>query len=144
MSDLEALVQKMLAEVKQQKGKKKRKKKSQKEEKAKESSSIKNPFIDEALVLLATTHRCLRCSNESMSWSSELYIQRREKSRKKFPLLKIEQITTPEYSATYGALPKRVDMRIIETPTCPLCFGIGDNRGDNLTGELTPIQLPLL
>lgn len=103
-----------------------------------------NPWTNEALVLLATNMICDSCGNESLSWNASLYIERKN-SRRRNPITQLEILAPCNYSAVYGALPKRTEVLTKHSCTCPLCFGIGDNRGDDITGDMRPTQqqLPL-
>lgn len=107
-----------------------------------EVSRAVNPWTNEALVLIATNLICDNCGNESLSWNQSLYIERINK-RFRNPVTEYEQINFCSYASVYGSLPKRTEMLVKHSCTCPLCFGIGDNRGNKLVGEMLPTQLSL-
>lgn len=143
MDDFDKLLNSMVADVKAGKFKKKRtKKKKQVDGKEVEVSYAINPWDDEALVLMATNTICDRCGNDSMSWNQSLYIERVNRKRRD-PITLIERLDQCNYAAVYGGLPKRVEVITQHSCTCPQCFGIGDNRADALTGNMTPVQMVL-
>lgn len=108
-----------------------------------EVSRAVNPWTDEALVLLSTNIICDNCGNESLSWNASLYIERKN-TRRRAPITQLEILTPGNYSAVYGALPKRTEVLVKHSCACPHCFGIGDNRANALIGEISPYQQPLL
>lgn len=143
MDDFDKLITSMVSDVKAGKFKKKRsKKKVLPSGETVEVPYAVNPWDDEALVLLATNRICDRCGNEALAWEQSLYIERKN-SRRRNPIVSIERLDQCNYAAVYGSLPKRLEIRNEHTLACPQCFGIGDNRGDELTGEFTPVQLQL-
>ena len=142
MDDFDKLINAMVEEGKKQKPA--RKKKTAKSAKTgdTEVSYAVNPWTDEALVLVATNRICDRCGNEALAWEQSLYIERIN-TRPANPIRQIERLDQCNYAAVYGALPKRTEFRTEHSCACPQCFGIGDNRGDDLAGEYTPVQLQL-
>jgi len=134
------LLTKMVAEGKANKGKKKTRVKRLPSGDTIEVSVASNPWTDEALVLVSTNIICDNCGNEALGWEPSLYIERINKRRKN-PITQIEKLDACAFSSVYGALPKRVEILTQHSCTCPLCFGIGDNRVDELTGIMTPVQM---
>ena len=138
---LDNLIAGMLDDVK--KGKHKAPRKKQPSGQATSSPTpVINHWTDEALVLVAHSHECLACGNTSTSWEPHLFIER-VNTRLAKPVRQLERLGTGYYSAAYGALPKRIEYHHHTSPACPQCFGIGDNQGGALTGDLTPVQLIL-
>jgi len=136
------LLIKMVAEGKANKGRKKTRVKKLPSGETIEVSAASNPWTDEALVLVSTNIICDNCGNEALGWEASLYIERINKRRRN-PITQIEKLEACAYSSTYGGLPKRIEVLEKHSCTCPHCFGIGDNRADELTGELSPSQLKL-
>ena len=141
MDAFDKLLAGMVAVGKAQKGKK-RKKKTTAGSTTPEVTLAVNPWTEEALVLVSTNIICDNCGNEALGWESSLYIERKN-SRRRFPITQIEKLEACAYSSIYGGLSKRIEVLEKHSCTCPHCFGIGDNRADELTGELSPTQLQL-
>ena len=108
-----------------------------------DAHEVTNPWTAEALVLITTVCTCQRCGNEATSWEPNLYIERINR-RPRNPIRQIERLDSCVYSAAYGGLPKRIEVRHKQSDTCPLCFGIGDSNGDALIPSISPKQLELL
>lgn len=141
MDAFDKLLAGMVQIGKAQKGKK-RKKKTTAGSTSPGVPLVTNPWTDEALVLVSTNIICDNCGNEALGWEASLYIERKN-SRHRNPITQIEKLEACAYSSIYGGLPKRIEVLEKHSCTCPQCFGIGDNRADELTGELSPSQLKL-
>ena len=139
MDDFDKLLSTMVAVGKAQKSKKRTRVKKLPSGDTIEVTVAHNPWTDEALVLIATNMICDNCGNESMTWGQSLYIERKN-TRRRNPILSLERLEACHFSSIYGSLPKRVEVLVKHSCTCPLCFGIGDNRADELTGKITPVQ----
>ena len=145
MDDFDILLTKMVKEGKANRNKPKTRKSKLLTDKVGRQSGMQaahNPWTDEALVLVSTNIICDNCGNEALGWEASLYIERKN-ARRKNPITQIEKLEACAYSSVYGALPKRVEILVKHSCTCPLCFGIGDNRVDELTGKMAPVQLAL-
>lgn len=142
MDDFDKLLTRMVKEGKANQGKKKKRKKKLPSGETIEVSAASNPWTDEALVLVTTNIICDSCGNETLGWEPSLYIERKN-SRRHNPITQIEKLEACAYSSVYGALTKRIEVLVKHSCTCPLCFGLGDNRADELTGKMAPVQLAL-
>jgi len=141
MDDFDALLSRMVKEGKATK-KKPRAKKPPVGGETSPRAKVASLWTSEHLVLVSTNIICDNCGNEALGWEPALYIERKN-SRRRNPITSIEKLPSCAYSSIYGALPKRVEVLVKHSCTCPLCFGIGDNRAGELLGEITPNQLQL-
>lgn len=144
MDDFDKLLLSMVKEGKKTaaKGKKKGKKKEGKKVEKRLPPSSSSAWTSEALVLVSTNIICDNCGNEALGWEPSLYVERKN-SRHRSPITQIEKLGACAYSSIYGSLQKRVEVIEKHSCTCPLCFGIGDNRADELYTGILPNQLPL-
>lgn len=134
----------LLKEARAGKRKKKARKKKAKKKTPSQAAGRTSPKLwdEEMLVLVAKEITCTNCGNSTLSWNRDLYIQRKT-LRVRNPITKLERLGNSMYDAAYGNLPKRVEVLSETSPTCPLCFGIGDWQGNTLTGKMAPVQLAI-
>lgn len=122
MPDISDQISALLREVKQTKparGKKAGKPTSEAEPK---QPKVINPWVDEALVLIATTTTCKYCGNEVTAWSPHIYIERSRLVHKRVTKM-IERLPQCDPDNAYTHLPRRVEHRHHTTCHCHICFG---------------------
>lgn len=84
-------------------------------------SLIKNPWQDEAVVLITTLHRCKCCGNEQTSWNSFFSVERTRVRNGAVERL-VEKHTLCNMEDIYTDLPRRLEYMTVETCSCPMCF----------------------
>lgn len=133
MSDLSDQIASLLSDVRSGATKKKKrlvKKQSKKgkllsttiEDKTPTKYIDRHPWHDEALVMVATTHRCRYCENEVTSWSPYIYIERARVIKGSLERTQ-ERLPHCDPDITYDSLPRRIEHREYITCRCHLCFG---------------------
>ena len=125
MSNISDQISALLREVKNTKptrGKKKPASTKGKDTQKAKPLSTPIPWVDEALVLIATTTTCKYCSNEVTSWSPYIYIERSRTIRGKVSTT-IERLPHCDPDNAYTHLARRVEHRHHTTCHCHICFG---------------------
>lgn len=127
MDDFDKLLSNMIADVRSGKAQK-RAKHEKKVAKAKEkaltipATPVVPKWTEEAVVCIMQVSTCRRCGNEGTSWLPYLYVERWAVINNR-RVDSLERITNTNWEVAYGNLKQRIEVREVETCSCPMCFG---------------------